>query len=118
MLVTMVCSRRQNFCLLGLYRNPNIDGHIFDRLLASVVCTQIVEKPTHIAGGRLDLVLTDVQDLVRVSTHCLIGTSDHFHLQVVVMLNERVPQMCCTRRVLLKSRINWGAVRDDLAVLP
>ena len=28
------------------------------------------------------------------------------------------PQVCCSRRVLLKSRINWGAVRDDLAALP
>ena len=81
-------------------------------------CTQIVEGPTHIAGGRLDLVLTDVPDLVKVSTHCSIGTSDHSHLRVVVTLNKRVPQVCCSRRVLLKSRINCGAVRDDLAALP
>ena len=53
-------------------------------------CTQIVEQTTYIAGGRLNLVQTDVPDLMKVSTHCLFGTSNHSHLQVVVTLNEEV----------------------------
>ena len=35
-------------------------------------CTQIVEGTAHIVGGRLDLVLMDVSDLVKASTHCSI----------------------------------------------
>ncbi len=41
------------------------------------LCSQLVVGPTHLAGNRLDLVLTDVQDIEKVTTMAPLGTSDH-----------------------------------------
>ena len=47
------------------------------RAFASVSgCKQMVTEPTHIDGGVLDLVLTDVPDVIRVRVG-LPGTSNH-----------------------------------------
>ena len=40
-------------------------------------CEQLVRCPTHIAGNRLDLVMTDVPDIVDVLMDTPLGTSDH-----------------------------------------
>ena len=37
----------------------------------------MVTEPTHIDGGDLHLVLTDVSDLVAVPVESPVGTSDH-----------------------------------------
>ena len=57
------------------------DGHGRDALSFCTLsaCTQLVQTPTHAAGNRLDLLLTNVPDVARVSVpspHPL-GTSDH-----------------------------------------
>ena len=39
-------------------------------------CDQLVVGPTHASGGRLDLLMTDVPDPVRVSIVAPIGNSD------------------------------------------
>ena len=44
---------------------------------------QLVVGPTHARGGTLDLLMTDVPDLVRVSVVAPIGNSDHFSLSAV-----------------------------------
>ncbi len=38
---------------------------------------QLVTGPTHLAGSRLDLALTDVPDVVKVTTMAPLGTCDH-----------------------------------------
>ena len=40
-------------------------------------CEQLVRRPTHIAGNTLDLVMTDVPDIVDVVVATPLGTSDH-----------------------------------------
>ena len=43
-------------------------------------CDQLVVSPTHARGGTLDLLMTDVPDLVQVAVVAPIGNSDHFSL--------------------------------------
>ena len=40
-------------------------------------CDQLVVGPTHAHGGTLDLLMTDVPDIVRVAVVAPIGNSDH-----------------------------------------
>ena len=43
-------------------------------------CDQLVVGPTHAHGVTLDLLMTDVHDLVRVAVVAPIGNSDHSSL--------------------------------------
>ena len=43
-------------------------------------CDQLVIGPTHARGGTLDLLMTDVPDLVRVAVVAPLGRSDHSSL--------------------------------------
>ena len=43
-------------------------------------CDQLVVGPTHARGGTLDLLITDVPDLVRVTVVAPRGNSDHSSL--------------------------------------
>ena len=57
-------------------------------------CSQLVNGPTHRAGGVLDLVLTNVPDLCNVHVHGNVGRSDHASLDSLgVALN--LSQGCC-----------------------
>ena len=47
-------------------------------------CDQLVVGPTHARGGTLDLLMTDVPDLVRVAVVAPIGSSDHSSLLAVI----------------------------------
>ena len=49
-------------------------------------CNQLVVGPTHACGGTLDLLMTDVPDLVRVSVAAPIGNSDHSSLLAVILM--------------------------------
>ena len=40
-------------------------------------CDPLVVGPTHVRGGTLDFLMTDVPDLVRVAVVAPIGNSDH-----------------------------------------
>ena len=120
---------RQNLYVFSLYRNPDLDGRIFDCLLASMSvvqdedvrasflfvgnfnghhpewlgstttnrhgvaafdfaivsgCDQLVVGIIHARGGTLDLLKTDVPDLVRVAVVAPIGNSDHPSLSAVI----------------------------------
>ena len=46
-------------------------------------CDQLVVGPTHARGGTLDLLMTDVPDLVRVAVVAPIGNSDHSSLSLL-----------------------------------
>ena len=49
-------------------------------------CDQLVVGPTHARGGTLDLLMTDVPDLVRVPVVAPIGNSDHSSLSAVISM--------------------------------
>ena len=57
-------------------------------------CNQLVVGPTHARGGTLDLLMTDVPDLVRVSVVAPIGNSDHSSLSAVISMAHAVPNLC------------------------
>ena len=46
-------------------------------------CDQLVVGPTHARGGTLDLLMTDVPDLVWVAVVAPIGNSDHSSLSAL-----------------------------------
>ena len=65
-------------------------------------CDQLVVCPTHAPGGTLDLLMTDIPDLVRVAVVAPIGNSDHYSLSVVISMAQAVPNSCVSRKVFLK----------------
>ena len=50
----------------------------------------MVVGPTRAHGGPLDLLITDVPNLVRVAVVAPIGNSDHFSLSVVITMAQAV----------------------------
>ena len=81
-------------------------------------CVQLVVGPTHARGGTLDLLMTDVPDLVRVAVVALIGNSDHSSLSAVISMAQAVPNMCVSRKVLFKHQVNWNTVCGAIQDLP
>ena len=74
--------------------------------------------PTHARRGTLDLLMTDVPHLVRVAVVAPLGRSDHSTLSIAISMAQAIPNLCVSRRVLLKHRLNWSAVCDAIGVLP
>ena len=79
-------------------------------------CDQLVVSPTHAHGGTLDLLMTDVADLVRVAVVAPIGSADRSSLSAVISMAQAVPNLCVSRKVFLKHQVNWdtacGAIRE------
>ena len=73
-------------------------------------CDQLVIGPTHARGGTLDLLTSDVPELLRVAVVANLGSSDHSSLSTA----RAVPNLCVRRRVLLKHRVNWTALCDAI----
>ena len=78
---------------------------------------QLVIGPTHARGGTLDLLMTDVPDLVWDAVVAPLGRSDHSSLSIAISMAQNIPNLCVSRRVLLKHRANWSAVCDAIGVL-
>ena len=78
----------------------------------------MVVGPTHARGGTLDLLMTDVTDLVRVAVVAPIGNSDHSTLWAVISMAQAVPNLCVSRKVFLKHRVNWNTVCGAIPELP
>ena len=81
-------------------------------------CDQLVVGPTHARGGTLDLLMIDVPDLVRVAVVAPIGNSDHSYLSAVISMAQAVPNLCVSRKVFLKHRVNWNTVCCAIQDLP
>ena len=47
-----------------------------------------------------------------------LGRSDHSSLSIAISMTQAIPNLCVSRRVLLKHRVNWYAVCDAIGVLP
>ena len=81
-------------------------------------CDQLVVGPTHARGGPLDLLMTDVPDLVRVAVVAPIGNSDHSSLSAVISMAQAVPNLCVSRKVFQKHQVNWNTVCGATRELP
>ena len=81
-------------------------------------CDQLVVGPTHARGGTLYLLMTDVPDLVRVAVVAPIGNSDYSSLSSVISMAQAVPNVCVSRKVLLKHQVNWNTVCGAIQDLP
>ena len=75
-------------------------------------CEQIVTKPTHIDEGVIDLVLTDVPDVVGVRVD--LSTSDDSAIFIDVMLEQSIPHLVCRQEVHLKNSVDSELVRRDV----
>ena len=56
-------------------------------------CDQLVVGPTHARGGTLDLLMTDLPDLVWVAVVAPRGNSDHSSLSAVISIAQAVPNL-------------------------
>ena len=65
-------------------------------------CDQLVVGPTHARGETLDLLMTDVPDLVWVAVVAPIGNSDNSSLLAVISMAQAVPNLFVSRKVFLK----------------
>ena len=81
-------------------------------------CDQLVVGQKHARGGTLDLLMTDVPDLVRVSVVAPRGNSDHSSLSAVISMAQAVPNLCVSRKLFLKHHINWNIVCGAMQDLP
>ena len=72
---------------------------------------------THARGGTLDLLMTDVPDLVRVAVVAAVGSSDHSSLSAVISMAQAVPNLCVSRKIFLKHQVNWNTVRGAIREL-
>ena len=79
-------------------------------------CDQLVVGPTHARGGTLDLLMTDVCDVVLVAVVAPMGNSDHSSLSAAISMALAVPNLCVSWKVFLKNQVNWnrvcGAIQD------
>ena len=81
-------------------------------------CDKLVVGPTHARGGTLDLLMTDVPDLIRVAVVAPIGNSDHSSLSAVISMAQAVPNLGVSRKVFLKHQVNWNTVCGAIRELP
>ena len=81
-------------------------------------CDQLVVCPTHARGGTLDLLMTDVPDLVQVAVASPIGDSDHSSLSEVISMAQAVPNFCVSSKVFLTHQVNWNTVCGTIWELP
>ena len=65
-------------------------------------CDQLVVGQNHARGGTLDLLMTDVPDLVRVSVVAPVGNSDHSSLSAVISTAQAIPNLCVSIKVFIK----------------
>ena len=72
-------------------------------------CDQLVVGPTHARGGTLDLLMTDVPDLIRVAVVAPIGNSDHSSLSAVISMAKPVPNLCVVTQItpLCRQSFRW-----------
>ena len=79
-------------------------------------CHQLIVSPTYERGGTLDLLMTDVPDVVRVAVVAPIGNLDHSSLSAVFSMAQAVPNLCVIRKIFFKHQVNYntvcGAIQD------
>ena len=78
--------------------------------------TQLIDKPTHIGGKTLDLLLTNTPSFVtnvNILEHKQVCNSDHFGITFTFLQNiQRIK--CSKRRIYNYSKANWDDLNNDL----
>ena len=72
---------------------------------------------SHIAGNRLDLVMTDAPDFVDVSLGTPLGTSDNCFVNCDLLIEQVITEHNIRHVVHLKHRINSDNVRNAVRSL-
>ena len=62
--------------------------------------------------------MTDVPDLIRAAVVAPIDYSDHSSLSAVISTAQAVPNLCVSRKVFLKTQVNWNTVCSAMRDLP
>ena len=94
-----------------------VHGRAALNFASSAGCGQMVTEPTHFDGGVLDLLLTDIYDLVEIRVDSSVGTSDHSTIIMDVVLEQPIPHLVCRQVVYLKNSVVWELVRGDVRSL-
>ena len=72
---------------------------------------QLINESTHTSGNILDVVMTDIPGIVEAKVTTPVGNSDHCGLAIQVTINQNIPNHSITKKVWIKSRANWDALR-------
>ena len=97
--------------------NYHLVQSAYDDLLAVNGLVDHVDFPTHILGGTLDPVITDIShDHVKCSSLGKVGSSDHFAIIAHICLAPAKEENKL-RKIWLWDQTNWTAMKEDLAVL-
>ena len=75
-------------------------------------CHQLIVGLTYSRGGTLDILITDVPDLVRVAIVSPTGNSDYSALSAVISMAQAVSNFCVSKKIFLKHQVNWNTVWD------
>ena len=62
--------------------------------------------------------MTDIPALIQVALVAPIGNSDHSSLSAVISTAQAVPNLCVSRKVLMKHQVNWNTVSGAMRDLP
>ena len=96
----------------------NRDGVTAFDLTTVSGCDQLVVGPTHARRGTLELLNTDVPYLVRVGVVAPNGNSDHSSPSAVLLMAHPAPNLCVSRKVFLKHRVNLNTVSGAIQNQP
>ena len=61
--------------------------------------------------------MTDFAYLVRDAVAASIGNTDHSSLSAVISIAQVVPNLCVSKKVILKHKVNWNTVCGAMHVL-
>ena len=90
-------------------------------MVTSQMCPVVISwlaAQKHARGGTLDLLMTNVPDLVQVAVIAHIGNLDHFSLSAVMSLAQEVPNFCVSKKFFFKHHFNWNTVGGEKQDLP
>ena len=62
----------------------------------------MVTEPAHIDEGVLDLVLTDVPDVIGIRVGAPVETSDHNAVSIDAVLQQPIPHLVCLSQELCR----------------
>ena len=107
-----ICSSSHKFYVFSAYRNPDVSDKTFDCLLIALAKMQSVDKKTvtestHIDERVLDLVLTDIADVVGIRVGSPIGTSVHSSVFTDVVLEQPVLHLVCKQAAYIPRKTLW-----------
>ena len=68
----------------------------------------------HEVEHKLDHLMADVTNLVRVTFVVPIGNSDHCSLSAVISMAQFFPDFCVSRKVFRKHQVNLNKVDSQL----